>query len=466
MVGGKVYHELFRAGAKWFYYQRASMALAPEHAGRWARAAGHPDTAVHFYPMTDSLDFTLRSPKGWYDAGDYGKYIVNSGITVFTLLQLYEHFPHWVAKQRWNIPESGAQQPDLLSEVRWNLDWMLTMQDADGGVYHKLTTQRFSGSVLPVDDTAPRYVVMKTTPATLNFVATMAQASRVYKKWDPAFAKKCLKAAEKAFAWAQTYPAIAFQQPEGMNTGPYSADGKFIDEFLWAATELRLATGRSSYLQVVDSLSFTAEGPWWGNTNFLAVYRLAQNPQSFGQKKSQVAQDTLLLLANQLRAETDTSAYGVPVQPWNFVWGSHSAIANNGIVLLQAYALTRDASYLKAAQRALDYLLGMNPINMCMVTGFGEQSPRDPHHRPSEGDFIADPVPGQLVGGPHLGKQDVGPEPWKCQDYGVSQRAALSYLDHRCSYATNEVAINWNAPLVYLVGALQALEEGADFQRQ
>ncbi len=69
-----------------------------------------------------------------------------------------------------------------------------------------------------------------------------------------------------------------------------------------------------------------------------------------------------------------------------------------------------------------------------------------PHHRISAADGIVAPIPGMLVGGPHSGRQD-----------GCSYahlEPARSYLDDWCSFSTNEVTINWNAPLVYVLGAL------------
>ncbi|MDR2579758.1 MAG: glycoside hydrolase family 9 protein [Fibromonadaceae bacterium] len=459
-VRNNVYEDLLKASLKWFYYQRAGIALAPEFAGKWARAAGHPDTAVYFLPESEKPEgWKISSPKGWYDAGDYGKYIVNSGISVFTLLNFYERFEAQLKKLSLNIPESKSRVPDILEEVRWNLDWMLTMQDpADGGVYHKLTTARFCGKVMPADDTAKRYVVMKTTPATLDFAAVMAQASRIYKPFDPKFSERALKAAEKAFEWAVKNPLVLFKQPEGMNTGQYNPDDEdTLDEKLWAATELYISTKKKVYADWIDSLPFNSHVPWWGNVNFLAVYRLAEAKNGFKKDITKAAQDTMLTLANHLRDIADKSAYGLPIIPWNFVWGSNSTIANNGIVLLHAYYLTKDKSYLDAAQRTLDYILGANPLKISYVTGYGNRTPMHPHHRPSEADGILEPVPGMLAGGPHDGGQDVGPNPWQCKEYRKLGTPALSYIDDWCSYASNEVAINWNAPLAYLAGALHYL---------
>jgi len=460
VVQNNVYEDVYKAALKWFYYQRAGISLTPEFAGKWARAAGHPDTEVYYFPENEKPEgWKISSPKGWYDAGDYGKYIVNSGISVFTILQLYEHFESEVKKVSLNIPESKSKTPDILEEVRWNLDWMLTMQDTDGGVYHKLTTARFCGHIMPSADTAKRYVVMKTTPATLDFAAVMAQSARIYKPFDAKFSQKALAAAEKAFEWAVKNPSIMFKQPDGMNTGPYNMDNKTTDEYLWASTELFMSTKKGIYKQAIESTPFTTHAPWWGDVNLLAVYRLSDSKNGFDKNLTKAAQDTLLVVANMLRDEVEKSAYGLPIFKWNWVWGSNSVIANNGIVLLHAYYLTKDKRYLDGAQRALDYLLGANPLDISYVSGYGNRTMMDPHHRPSEADGVFEPVPGMLAGGPHEGGQDI--KPGNCEmNYVQKGKPALSYIDHRCSYASNEVAINWNAPLAYLAGALHYLNNG------
>ena len=466
VVGKNVYADLVKASLKWFYYQRSSMALEPQYAGKWARAAGHMDDHVIIYG-TDKVTGgkgagkTIKSARGWYDAGDYGKYIVNSGITVWTLLEIYENFPKYADSLTWNIPREFPKYPELLEEVRYNLDWMLTMQDKDGGVYHKVSTLRFSGSVLPENDKDARYAIIKNLTATLDFAGVMAQASVVYRNIDKAYADKMLKAAEKAYAWAKKNPTAFYKQPADVQTGSYAPgneDGK--DEFRWAAAELFRATKKKNYQDDLKGNAFTANGAWWGDLNMLAAIRVALDSADFEPGLVAEAKKVVMNEANNLRAVGDTSAYRLPAFPWSWNWGSNSAMANNGMVLVHAYLLTGDRSYLDGAQQCLDYLLGKNPMDITYVTGFGYRSPRNPHHRPSESDMVDDPVPGMLVGGPHLGKQDInldGKESWKCPNYAAADKPALAYIDNRCSYATNEVAINWNAPLAYLAAALEAI---------
>ena len=481
VVGENVYEDLTKAALKWFYYQRAGMALDTRYAGKWARAAGHPDDKVIVYgtdmptakvvakvngnPLPKKADPKyIKSQRGWYDAGDYGKYIVNSGITVFTLLELYEHFPVLMDTLHWNIPREFPKMPELLEEIRWNLDWMLSMQDRDGGVYHKLTSLKFGTSTMPEIDGALRYAIEKSLTATLDFAAVMAQASLVYAPFDKEFAKRMLKSAEVAYYWAKRHPKAFYKQPQDVETGNYmhgGEDGK--DEFALAATELYRATKKSEYINDLKKYQFRPDAPWWGDVNMLVAYHVALDSALFGAKLGGDARKTLLHVAKELRNVGDTSAYRLPAFPSSWNWGSNSAMANNGIVLIHAYYITGDKSFLDGAQQCLDYLLGKNPMEITYVTGFGFRSPRNPHHRVSESDLVDDPVPGMLVGGPHLGKQDInlnGNEKWKCPDYASADKPALAYIDDRCSYATNEVAINWNAPLAYLAGALQAIYKG------
>ena len=452
VVKSQTYEEIFKASIKWFYYQRASMALEQQYAGKWSRAAGHTNATVELHNSTGASG-TINSSKGWYDAGDYGRYIVNSGITTYTLLSLYEHFPAYFKTLKWNIPAEGSL-PDLLAEIKWNLDWMLTMQASDGGVYHKLTSLGFPGDVMPAQDNSKLYVIGKSTAATFDFAAIMAMASRIYKPFDATYASKCLDAAKKAFSWGQQHPNQNFTaNPSGVSTGTYE-DKDASDEKVLAGTELFITTGDASYKQSGTSEYIS----YWGGVLGLATYEKATHQTQFGGDANEAKQKILGTadgFAN--RAE---KGFGVVMAKDDFVWGSNAVASNQGVWLLHAYYLTGEQKYYKAAVKVLDYLLGKNPLDMSFVTGYGSKSAKHPHHRPSTSDNVEEPIPGMLIGGPQPGGEDVGSKAeWKCDDYRTGQ-AATAYTDQQCSYATNEVAINWNAPLAYLAGALEALNAG------
>lgn len=465
-----VHHEVAKASIKNFYFQRMSIGLPEEFAGKWKRPAGHPDNVVLIHASAanaiNPAGKKISSPRGWYDAGDYNKYIVNSGITVGTMLSAYEDFPEYYNTLGLNIPESSNNVPDLLDEVLWNLRWMLTMQDAsDGGVYHKLTNAKFDGMVMPDKATETRYVVMKSTAAALDFAAVTAQASRILQNFEtqfPGLADSCLRASRNAYAWALKNPQVLYDQ-DRMNqefdpdvvTGAYG-DRSVRDEFFWAACELFVTTREESFLAQLKSYSDTALSvPGWNNVRLCGYYSLLRNMSELTKRDPAFAsqvESAFLKFSERLASLRSGNPFNCVMgkNPSDFVWGSSAVAANQAIVLLTAYKLTGKQTYFENALHNLDYLLGRNGTGYSFVTGHGDKTPMHPHHRPSEADGIAEPVPGMLSGGPNPAMQD------KCS-YG-SSFPDEAFVDDVCSYASNEIAINWNAPLVYISGAIEALQ--------
>jgi len=465
-----VYAAAANASIKAYYFQRASTALPEKFAGKWHRAEGHPDTAVLIHPSAASNNrpagSKISAPRGWYDAGDYNKYVVNSGISTGTLLSLYEDFPAHMRSVKLNIPESGNQVPDILNEILWNLRWMLAMQDPeDGGVYNKLTNASFDAMEMPEKGTAPRYVVQKGTAATLDFAAVMAQASRILKPFSatfPRLADSCLTASKKAWAWSVKNPDMRYEQ-QSMNknfdpkisTGTYG-DASFTDEFIWAASELTVSTCDENYYNSVNALADQAMPlPNWAQVKLLGYYALVKNQNILtGKAKADLPEikKRLITFADQLTTGADATAYhtvfGKTTKEFN--WGSNSSAANQGVALIKVYQMTGNKKYLDYATSNLDYLLGRNATGYSFLTGYGSKTPMHPHHRPSVSDGVVDPVPGLLVGGANPGMQD-----------GVKYPSAFpdrAYIDDDRAYAANEIAINWNAPFAYLINAIEALQ--------
>jgi endoglucanase len=464
-ISDYVHDKVSRASLKSYYFQRFSIALQKEFAGKWARPLSHPDTLVFVHPSAASSNrkagTVIKTPGGWIDAGDYNKYIVNSGITMGTLLSAYEDFSAYYDTLDINIPESKNDLPDVLDEVLWNLRWMFTMQDPeDGGVYNKCTNANFDPMIMPHRATAARFVVQKGTAATLDFCAVMAQAGRVFSKFEhqlPGLKDSCMNAALRAWSWAEKNPDIVYDQ-EAINkkydpditTGGYG-DKVFKDEFIWAACELFVTSGKISYLKSVNLFPDAAVPvPSWAQVRVLGYYTLLRAKSlDEGDTIVNEIRKRLLGMADVMIRNTDNRSYQTVMgySPMDFVWGSNAVAANQSILLIQAYRITKDRRYLNNALSNLDYLLGRNATGYSYVTGHGDKTPMHIHHRPSEADGVADPVPGLLAGGPNPGRQDGCQYPSSIPDE--------AYVDHVCSYASNEVAINWNAPLVYLSAAME-----------
>lgn len=451
-IGPHAYDRVFYLAMRSYYGQRCGTAvdLGPEFPG-YRYEACHREGAWH---ASSGREGKAPSVKGWHDAGDYGRYVVNSGITTGTLLWTYELYGDKTGKIRLNIPESGDRTPDILDEIRWNLDWMLTMQDADGGVWHKQTTERFSGFVMPHEDKMTSYVIgtgaapYKSTCATADFAAVMAIAGRLYRPFDPQFARTALEAAEKAWRWAEQNPAVLFMNPKGVSTGAYG-DRDCSDERLWAAAELWRTTKAQNYQsyflenwekfrpQISDD-----RPPAWPQVAPLALWGWTLS----GGPGAEKIRPLILEAADRLAARTAQNGYRVSLLRKDYIWGSNAVVANYGMQLLVAHRLQPKSEYFAAALDNLHYLLGRNALSLSFVSQVGANPYRHPHHRPSGADQNPEPWPGLLAGGPNARRQDPA---MKKLPEGLP--AAKMYLDEQESYATNEVAINWNAPLVFLL---------------
>ncbi|MCQ2198055.1 MAG: glycoside hydrolase family 9 protein [Bacteroidaceae bacterium] len=464
--------ELTKASIKAFYLQRSGEAITAEYAGQYARPMGHPDNKVMIHPSAASearpAGTIISSPGGWYDAGDYNKYIVNSAYSIGIMLSAYEMNPKLFDAMKVGIPESNNSMPDLLDEIAVNLRWMLTMQDpADGGVYHKLTTPNFEGFVKPTDCHQQRYVVMKSTAATLDFAATMAKAYRIYSRFPEckAWAEEMLKKAKCAYEWAAEHRDVMYRQ-EVMNrdfdpdvqTGTYG-DMNVRDEFMWAEAELFMSTREELYAAGLaqNYMSLKFSNPSWGNVMglayFSAVAALREGDMPYANELEQIIREQITTVADGYLSTLPNSCFDAPCgnSPRDFGWGCNGEqVCGKGVILMYAYEMTRDSRYLNGAKKVADYLLGRNATGYCFVTGFGNFSPMHPHHRLSESDGIEAPLPGFLVGGPNPGQQDKA----EVRNY-PSNQPDESYSDTMQSYASNEIAINWNAALVAFLGMVQ-----------
>ncbi|MDY3995188.1 MAG: glycoside hydrolase family 9 protein, partial [Candidatus Onthovivens sp.] len=259
-IGDDIYDDLLGAAVKYYYYQRSGIALTEEYAGEWAHDAffmgdlARPGVNELELPIqstmgTDNVEYLQNEgiEKGWFDAGDYGKYVDNGAYTVKKLLYMYETYPE-LFKDDIGIPESGNGIPDILDEVAWELDFFLAMQDEDGGIYHSvegLNVDPFSPEnygdynrhIADVDGTTGQTGI-KPTHTTAIGASALAQASVIYKNIDSEYSEKLLNSALKAWSYLE-------ENLEPLTvTGPAYSDTRTDDiQRLAAASSLYRATG-------------------------------------------------------------------------------------------------------------------------------------------------------------------------------------------------------------------------------
>jgi endoglucanase len=336
---------IFRDAVRMFYYQRASIALEEPFAGKFHRVKGHPDTAAIFHPTTGKTG-TADVRGGWYDAGDYGKYVVNGGISCYRFLSLCELYPH-IGGDTLRIPESGNGINDLLDEVRYELDWFKRMQDSDGGVYFKVATLKWDAFVMPDKSDQRRYIIGKTTAATLNFSAVMVMAGRVFRNIDKKYSKDCIKRAIAAWDWALRNPAVS-QPAETGGSGAYS-DNHFNDEFFWAASELFTTTKKPLYRKYIAHYLNPSEAvPTvdWQNTGMCGYQTLVTH---FDNNEIESVKQGNIIIRNQadsIVASVESTPFGTPSSL--FLWGSNGCMLNHAVVCCYAYKQTGKRKYLDA----------------------------------------------------------------------------------------------------------------------
>ncbi len=489
-ISPDIYESLPYDALKYFYHNRSGAPIVQPYVSHatWTRPAGHLSDADVGCWGSQECDYRLDVSGGWYDAGDHGKYVVNGGISAWTLLSMYERFvflgegiaPYADGKLR--IPESGNGVPDLLDEVRFELEFLLKMQvppgrPLEGMVHHKIHDHAWTPlAIEPPPHTDIRALHPPSTAATLNLAAVAAKAARIFGKYDRAFADYCLNTAQRAYVAALEHPELYASKMDDQGGGAYS-DDIVTDEFFWAATELAITTGHEAYWVRLRRSKHYEEFPTallthpngtidgdgvtssmtWQSTAALGWISLATAPNELPEKERRRAVTGILHAGDVYLEILKSEGYLLPLElgeSQKYPWGSNSFVLNNMLVLSLAYDLSKETKYADGVAMGMDYLLGRNPLQKSYISGYGEVPLEHPHHRfwaHQKSTRFPPPPPGAISGGPNSSLQDPqtrrsglrrGLPPQKC------------YVDHIEAWSVNEVAINWNAPLSWTAAFL------------
>ncbi|AEE45616.1 glycoside hydrolase family 9 protein [Cellulomonas fimi] len=499
-IGGDLWDGLRVDSLVVFYGQRSGIPIEEDLLGAgYGRAAGHVDVApnggdgdVACLPAGHATTaagvdlyegwtggYALDVTGGWYDAGDQGKYVVNGGIAVAQLLGLYERALRTgtagaLGDGSLRVPESGDGVPDVLSEARWELEWMLRMVVPEGEplaglVHHKVSDERWVPlPMLPADDPQPRFLHRPSTAATLNLAAVAAQGSRLFAPHDAAFADRLLAAARAAYDAAQAHPVLLAPDTntlENAGSGPYD-DTDVDDDRLWAATELYLSTGEDRYAADLranpyrlggTAPAFRPEGFDWNHVAAWARLQLATVDSALPERA--LVRASVVDAADALVEAQATQPFGHPYVPTSgrYDWGSNGLLLNNLAVLAAAHEITGDDRYRDAVLGGVDYVFGRNALGVSYVTGYGTRDVRNQHSRWYAHQLdpaLPHPPRGTVSGGPN---SDC-PDPVSAALAGSP--AQCCFVDDVGAYGVNEMTINWNSALAWVAAYLAGLGDG------
>ncbi|HEY5822250.1 MAG TPA: glycoside hydrolase family 9 protein [Propionibacteriaceae bacterium] len=466
-IADDLYAGLRTDALRFFWLMRSGFAIDDAAAPGYGRPAGHlgrppnqGDTAVGAWtgPDADRLYPGWRSPGvfdvsgGWYDAGDYGKYVTSAAIAVWQLLSSVE----LLAGTEVPAAELAAAVRD---EARWELDWLLRMQVPEGELagmaFHRVHGTEWSPLPgWPHEDPTLRVLHRPSTGATLHLAAAAAHGSRLFRGVDPAYADRLLVAARLAHTAATRHPGlIAPDDHAQFGGGPYG-DDDLADDRYWAATELWLATGEDQYRDELlasdlhDADAFPDDGFDFDRVAGPARLDLARSGYALPDHAQVCA--SVRVAADRLLGLQAAQPWGQPYAPtggWD--WGSNGRILNNLVVLASAHLLTGDERFGDAAAGGMDYVFGRNALGQSYVTGYGTDFSR--HQRTRQFGHALDPTfpsppPGALAGGANA--RPAPDFPYDPRLVGLPSQCC--YLDVPTSEVTNDICVRWNAPLVWM----------------
>ena len=448
-IGTGIYAPVVRDAARYFYLQRQGIAIQSPYETTYTRGLGMSgDSNAQF----ESGSGTPRNvSKGWFDAGDYGKYVNAGGVAVSDLLWAYELYPSVFPDSQMNIPESGNGTPDLLDEIKWETDWMMSMQDpVSGGFWPRVqsstddqqgTSDVYTGIRWIKDKNGSATNVRPTAVAGIA-AGALAEASVIFRPFNSAYADTLLTAAEKGWDYLVATPGYVAVPP-----GPYEDTNDANDRF-YAAAALYRATGAAEYNTYVLAHyteyatiwdASDANGYFWDN---MAMVGFLSYLKSASPNATLVSWWTTHFNTwrNTVLTRSQNGTWRNNLMDDDYFWGSNMPVLNTAKVLIAGarYLGESGNTEVKSGRAALNYILGANPLSFSMVSGYGTRSTQRIYSNQYSHDGKAGIPKGYMPGGPNNQNQT-----W------YSNFAGKSYNDSNGNWTNNENAIYWNSALVF-----------------
>jgi hypothetical protein len=440
-INNHVYNEVLKQAARMYFYQRVNFAKQPPYTdAKWSDAAAFSGPNQD-YAARSRLDKTNAATArdlhgGWFDAGDCNKYTTFTIVPVCNLLETYRMHPLYFTDD-YNIPESGNGIPDILDEVKYELDWLTRMQDATGtnGLFLKLGADNYNGASPPSMDNNPRYYVPECTSATLTGAANFALAAIVYKSLGntamSTYGNNLLTRAINAWDRAKitTVNFTSFEtacDDQNIVSGDADQDAASQQELVViAAAYLYEATGNTIYRDAFDA-QYTNARPianwWWGPYSEpvqRALLRYSQLAGATTAVKNNIisikAGQNSVLSINDYSNATDLYRSSMPDAQYH--WNSHEVKASAGLNNFDFASFginpSQAALYKETGESYLHWFHGVNPMGKVMLTNMyaygGDSCVNEFYHSwfgdgtPWDNVFTSlyGPPPGYLPGGPN-----------------------------------------------------------------
>ena len=422
------YKEALEYALRVFYTQRCGTPKGPTDSGTdWQ------DGACHLHAEQDLDCRPVLSPTagsgldlhgGWHDAGDYNKYINYADDALHDLLSAYAERPA-IWGDDLGIPESGNGVPDILDEVRWELEWLRRMQRPDGSVLHKVSVEDWTLPSPPSSDIAPRRYAEPTASATASACAVYARAAMIYFEVDPDYGADLARCALDAWSWLEANPSPSAYDNAGFTSSPCEDDAyRQGMNRVSAAAYLFDMTGGAAYRDYVDANYANAHLFTWNHAylweatiqeGLLFYARHDDATPAVADHIRETFLGSMLGGSNLGRVQSEEDAYRAPLGDTDMTWGSNRSKCEQGLMYIACQELGLEpgsaAAWLNAAEGFIHYVHGLNPNATCYLTNYevlgAERSVQESYHGWFSHGSIWDndnltaygPPPGYLVGG-------------------------------------------------------------------
>lgn len=391
-IAPDVYNDALKYAVRAYYYQRCGTPKLAAYAG-----ANYTDVTCHEGSLQDLDCRDVTDPSntslsrdlsgGWHDAGDYNKYTNFTLATLHYLLDAYEQHPSAFGDNT-NIPESGNGTPDLLDEIKWELDWLLKMQNSDGSALMKVSTMGFTGGSPPSTDNAQRYYGAAQSSATRTVCSEFAHAAIIFRNLSNAtmqdYGDTLLAHAQLAWTWLQNNPGYSnYANTNFSSANPEVSTYDQDATSFTAAVYLYAATGSAAYRTYVDNNYTNIHALQW--TYWYPFESVYQNALLYYCSTAGATASVV----NTIRSDCSNSvsgnntdllpAYASQTDPYmaymkdaDYVWGNNQFKCETGSIFYNMVRynidLPNQTNYTNASEGYLHYIHGLNAVNYCFLT--------------------------------------------------------------------------------------------------
>ncbi len=486
-ISEDIYDNILIAAGRMFYYNRCNSTKPAQYAGgKWLDFTSfEQDKQARYVNAQNDASLEKDLSGGWYDAGDYNKYVTFAKESIHTLLYAYQENKDAFG-DNWNIPESGNGVADVIDEVKWELDWLRRMTNADGSVHIKLGSISYNDNneTPPSLNTDTRYYGPTCTSASINTAGMMAHAAFVFRDINSlgtyasdleSIAISCWEHVEGNLATGN----LDLNCDDGtIKSG--DADRNSSEQYedaVLAAIHLLALTGNSKYNDFIrDHIDQVAVmGGWWGGYNVSlseALLYYTTLTSASADIKTQIINAVTPHVRddwNGFYGFNDDDLYRAYMPEGDCGWGSNMTRSNYGILnnmmaKYDIYTPSNESFRLKASEQ-IHFFHGVNPMGMVMLSNMydygAEDSADEIYHSWFADGSIYDnaltsargPAPGFLVGGPNAYYTKTNISPPAGQPALKSYKEFNGFSDVEAAWEITEPAIYYQAAYIRLLAS-------------